>query len=178
MQNSKALTLKAFLAALTQQKSPLETSVQEDLRQIALSLPTSIPVLNALATNVLSLTGPYKEAYNWLSTTNGEGRRKTGVSEDISSYLFHLESLQDILFILERTDNEKMLIDSTHIFTASDPVKAARSFIISLHNFSDVSRRDKQEALAKLRQTMDELSAEAQARGLTPEILESILNDG
>jgi glycerate-2-kinase len=35
----------------------------------------------------------------------------------------------------------------------------------------------KQEAIARLRNTMDEISQEAQERGLTPEILESILND-
>lgn len=33
------------------------------------------------------------------------------------------------------------------------------------------------EAIARLRNTMDKVSQEAQERGLTPEILESILND-
>ncbi len=32
-------------------------------------------------------------------------------------------------------------------------------------------------AISKLNRTMDEISEEAQARGLTPEILESLLND-
>ncbi|QDL12307.1 hypothetical protein DP113_18420 [Brasilonema octagenarum UFV-E1] len=36
---------------------------------------------------------------------------------------------------------------------------------------------DRQEAIARLRNTMDKASLEAQERGLTPEILESILND-
>jgi hypothetical protein len=35
----------------------------------------------------------------------------------------------------------------------------------------------KSEALAQLRQTMDGISAEVAAKGLTPEILESILHD-
>jgi hypothetical protein len=39
------------------------------------------------------------------------------------------------------------------------------------------SRLTREEAIAKLNRTMDEISTEAQARGLTPEILESILND-
>jgi hypothetical protein len=39
------------------------------------------------------------------------------------------------------------------------------------------SRMTREQAIAKLNQTMDEISEEAQARGLTPEILESILND-
>jgi regulator of protease activity HflC (stomatin/prohibitin superfamily) len=39
------------------------------------------------------------------------------------------------------------------------------------------SRLTREEAIAKLNKTMDEISTEAQARGLTPEILESILND-
>jgi len=33
------------------------------------------------------------------------------------------------------------------------------------------------EAIARLRNTMDTISTEAQAQGLTPEILDSILND-
>jgi len=39
------------------------------------------------------------------------------------------------------------------------------------------SMTGKQEAIAKLRQTMDEIGTRAVERGLTPEILESILND-
>ncbi|NJL90110.1 MAG: hypothetical protein HC916_10190 [Coleofasciculaceae cyanobacterium SM2_1_6] len=35
----------------------------------------------------------------------------------------------------------------------------------------------RKEAIARLRNTMDEVSNEAQARGLTPEILAFILND-
>lgn len=35
----------------------------------------------------------------------------------------------------------------------------------------------RKEAAKRLRKTMDVISAEAQAKGLTPEILESILND-
>ena len=38
-------------------------------------------------------------------------------------------------------------------------------------------RTKRQEAIARLRNTMDKASFEAQERGLTPEILESILND-
>ncbi len=36
---------------------------------------------------------------------------------------------------------------------------------------------DKKTTIAQLRQTMAEIGKEAQARGLTPEILEKILND-
>ncbi len=39
------------------------------------------------------------------------------------------------------------------------------------------SRLTREEAIAKLNRTMDEVSTEAHVRGLTPEILESILND-
>ncbi|MBN3989259.1 MAG: hypothetical protein HWQ36_01555 [Nostoc sp. NMS2] len=35
----------------------------------------------------------------------------------------------------------------------------------------------RQKAIVRLRNTMDKISLEAQERGLTPEILESILND-
>lgn len=39
------------------------------------------------------------------------------------------------------------------------------------------SMRTRSEALSQLRQTMEEISAEASDKGLTPEILESILNN-
>jgi hypothetical protein len=39
------------------------------------------------------------------------------------------------------------------------------------------SRLTREAANARLNQTMDEISEEAQAKGLTPEILESILHD-
>jgi hypothetical protein len=39
------------------------------------------------------------------------------------------------------------------------------------------SQLTKEAAIAKLNQTMDNISEQAQARGLTPEMLESILND-
>lgn len=39
------------------------------------------------------------------------------------------------------------------------------------------SMRTRSEALSQLRQTMEEISAEAIDKGLTPEILESILNN-
>jgi regulator of protease activity HflC (stomatin/prohibitin superfamily) len=39
------------------------------------------------------------------------------------------------------------------------------------------SQLTKEAAIAKLNRTMDNISEQAQARGLTPEILESILND-
>jgi len=39
------------------------------------------------------------------------------------------------------------------------------------------SMTSRQEAIAKLRQTMDEIGRRAAERGLTPEILASILND-
>jgi hypothetical protein len=39
------------------------------------------------------------------------------------------------------------------------------------------SMTSRQEATAKLRQTMDEIGRRTAQRGLTPEILESILND-
>ncbi|MBE9004443.1 hypothetical protein IQ259_05210 [Fortiea sp. LEGE XX443] len=39
------------------------------------------------------------------------------------------------------------------------------------------SMTSKQEAIAKLRQTMDEIGTKAVQRGLTPEMLESILNN-
>ncbi len=40
-----------------------------------------------------------------------------------------------------------------------------------------VATESKQDAVDRLKQTMSDISTEAEASGLTPEILESILND-
>lgn len=40
-----------------------------------------------------------------------------------------------------------------------------------------VATGSRQDAVDRLKQTMSDISAEAEANGLTPEILESILND-
>ncbi|RUT07739.1 hypothetical protein DSM106972_019990 [Dulcicalothrix desertica PCC 7102] len=42
-------------------------------------------------------------------------------------------------------------------------------------NKKDIAIQTKKEAIARIMQIMDEISAEAERRGLTPEILESLL---
>lgn len=44
-------------------------------------------------------------------------------------------------------------------------------------NKKEIATRTREEAIAKIQQIMDEISAEAEKRGLTPEILESLLKD-
>ncbi|GAB4209297.1 MAG: hypothetical protein Fur006_68940 [Coleofasciculaceae cyanobacterium] len=72
MKDADALTLKAFLAALCQQPSPLSPAVTMQLQDIAPSLETRILDLHDLAINNPVLTQPYQEARRWLTSTAAE----------------------------------------------------------------------------------------------------------
>ena len=72
MKDADALILKAFLAALCQQPSPLSQAVTMQLQDIAPSLETRILDLHDLAMNSPVLAQPYQEARRWLTSTAAE----------------------------------------------------------------------------------------------------------
>jgi hypothetical protein len=72
MRDADALILKAFLAALCQQRSPLSQEVTIQLRDIAQSLKSRILDLHDLAINTPVLTEPYRDARRWLTSTAAE----------------------------------------------------------------------------------------------------------
>jgi hypothetical protein len=72
MKDADALTLKAFLAALCQQRSPLSEEIRLQLREISQSLETRIMDLHDLAIATPTLAAPYRDARRWLTSTAAE----------------------------------------------------------------------------------------------------------
>ncbi len=69
MKDADILTLKAFLAALCQQRSPLSDTIEEKLADIAQSLETRIGELHDLAISIPALKIPYESARLLLTDT-------------------------------------------------------------------------------------------------------------
>ncbi|HEY9603677.1 MAG TPA: hypothetical protein V6C85_18820 [Allocoleopsis sp.] len=72
MKDADTLILKAFLAALCQQPSPLPEEVTIQLRDIAQSWETRILDLHDLAISTPVLAEPYQQSRRWLSSTAAE----------------------------------------------------------------------------------------------------------
>lgn len=75
MKDADVLILKAFLAALCQQRSPLSDTLKEQLADIAQSLETRIGELNDVAIANPPLKIPYKNARLWLTSTAAERQK-------------------------------------------------------------------------------------------------------
>ncbi|MGK7877329.1 MAG: hypothetical protein AB4426_29735 [Xenococcaceae cyanobacterium] len=135
MKDAEARIIKAFLAALSQERSPLSEEVREKLVGIAQSLETRVMDLHALALSIPTLATSYKDARLLLIATAAE-RDKTGrILPDIED---EDESEGEIINIMRDTRSEvKQLkriletIDSKfdrapQVLSSSDPVQAAR----------------------------------------------------
>jgi hypothetical protein len=72
MKDAEALILKAFLAALCQQPSPLSEEITIQLRDIAQSLEARILDLDDLAKSTPVLAESYKQSRRWLTSTAAE----------------------------------------------------------------------------------------------------------
>jgi hypothetical protein len=72
MKDADALILKAFLAALCQQSSPLSEEVTIQLQDIAQSLEVRVSDLHDLANSTPVLTESYKQSRRWLTSTAAE----------------------------------------------------------------------------------------------------------
>lgn len=69
----------------------------------------------------------------------------------------------------------EVLIDAARVFqnASEDERKSLQSKVSAILKLADPTKQ----STVKLRTIMDEISGEAQAKGLTPEILEFILHD-
>lgn len=72
MKDADALILKAFLAALCQQPSPLSEEITIQLQDIAQSLEARILDLDDLARSTPVLAESYKQSRRWLASTAAE----------------------------------------------------------------------------------------------------------
>lgn len=135
MKDAEALTLKAFLAALYQQQTPLCEDVKLQLREIAQSLETRTLDLHQLAISTPTLKEPYKDARRWLTSTAAErGMGLKFLPGDEADDHDNQETpniTRDVQSQIEKTTElfkaiEAKLEQASQVLSASEPVKAAK----------------------------------------------------
>ena len=135
MKAADAVTLKAFLAALYQQRSPLSDNIKAQLGIIAQSLESRILDLHDLAISTYTLDIPYKKARLWLTSTAAE--RGMGLkflpaddAEDNDSQET-INITRDVRNDIEEMERVMAVIDAKYeqaskVLSAPDPVQAAQ----------------------------------------------------
>jgi len=135
MKDADALILKAFLAALCQQPSPLSQEVTIQLRDIAQTLEARILDLDDLAKSTPVLAESYKQSRRWLASTAAE--RGMGLKflpadaagDDNNREIDNIT--RDTRSAIEQTQQVFSAIDAKlsqapQVLSASNPVQAAK----------------------------------------------------
>jgi len=141
MKDADVLTLKAFLAALCQQRSPLSDTIKEKLADIAQSLETRIGELHDLAISIPALKIPYESARLWLTDTaakekiglkflpadnadDDNNRETPNLTRDIQDFIAQMEcTIATIEAKLDRTQLEQ----TAQILSDPNPVNSAKN---------------------------------------------------
>jgi hypothetical protein len=137
MKYSETLIIKAFLAALIKQQSPLPAAIEQQLTEIAQSLPTKLGELDKLAENIPELKIPYEAAYLCFSLEEAE--RNKGLDflpsaegdEDSSLEMDNITldtrqivlQMKEVLDKIEEKFNEK---EAAQILASSNSVQATK----------------------------------------------------
>lgn len=146
MKDAEADILKAFIAALTQQKEPLPAAVQNELNSLGKTFNTD--KIESIAEKHAPLLSSYEAAHKWLvehSSTRNKGKdflpssssEKDNTSnteiDNASSDIQDLKSLPEILAkIEERLDHKNLVTLGSEIFNTSDPVQSAKDAMFAL----------------------------------------------
>ena len=143
MNDSDKLVVKAFLYALSQQKTQLSEEVQAKIGAIFASLETQFSKLHNLALKTSSLKNAYHNAELWLNATVAERRRglkflplydphddgrgeMANITDDPTKAIAQMEK---ILEIIDRNPNEAIKTQSQ-----PNPIQALQKFIANRLN--------------------------------------------
>ncbi len=141
MKDTEADILKAFIAALTQQKEPLPTDVQKELNSLSETLNTD--ELDIIAKKYPPLLDSYEKAHSLLveksntlrkgkdfvpDSSSEKDRTSNTEIDNASSDIHDLKSLPEILAKIEErlNNNENLATLSSEIFNAPDAVQSAQ----------------------------------------------------
>jgi hypothetical protein len=141
MKDADVLTLKAFLAALCQQRSPLSDTIKGKLADIARSPETRIGELDDVAIANPPLKIPYKNARLWLTSTAAERQKGLKIlpldnadddnNQETSNSTRNIqEYIVQMAGIIERIESqlEQNQIDQeARILVEPDPVNSAKN---------------------------------------------------
>ena len=146
MTDTDAEIAKAFIAALMLQTEPLSVEVQSALNTIGQTF--EIEQLHNIAEDNASLRSFYQKATDWQTThssqrNKGKMVRPNSASEkqntmnteldNTSSSISNLQSLPEIIEQIEQKVSSNQLTELiSKIFSASDSIQAAQSFVLPL----------------------------------------------
>ena len=143
MKDTDKLIIQAFLFALVQQKFPLPEPVRLELATIAANLAVKPMALHHFAVQSARLKTPYHYGYNWLVgregiRTMGKSQYFPGDEEEEGDRGDEIENVNRDYYttpvskeeILERISANYNFPQAQQIFTAPDPVQAARNIYI------------------------------------------------
>ena len=146
MTDTDAEIAKAFIAALMLQTEPLSVEVQSALNTIGQTF--EIEQLHNIAEDNASLRSFYQKATDWQTTHSSQRNKGKGVRpnsepekqntmntelDNTSSSISNLQSLPDIIEQIEQKVSSNQLTELiSKIFSASDSIQAAQSFVLPL----------------------------------------------
>ena len=146
MEDNKDEIVKAFIVAIIRQTEPLPAAVQSEFNKIGAAF-TTIDILK-LAKLHPPLQKSYQETRTWQTThssirNKGKGVRPNSASEkqntmnteldNTSSSISNLQSLPEIIEQIEQKVSSNQLTELiSKIFSASDSIQAAQSFVLPL----------------------------------------------
>jgi len=145
IQDQEAVTLKAFLAALATQSTPLAAEIQTKLNQYSANHDQHITDLDAIARQNPDLREPYLTARKLLDafpernrgldfTPNPSAEKQNPESGaiDNTSQLHSSTPLEALLQELEKTDDKNLSKITTSVLESANSVEAAPWFIFNL----------------------------------------------
>ncbi|WP_323220857.1 hypothetical protein [Spirulina sp. 06S082] len=137
--DSDALIVKAFLAALSQQDT-IPEGLPNDLRKIAQNLSQNLEKLYTIATKIPEFATEYHRAYDLLNTASAERGMGLDFTPDDSSVPTlsttidnsvpdpsQRPKMTEVLAKLEQFDNETLAKKTWAVFTASDPAEELKN---------------------------------------------------
>ena len=140
MKDYEAVTLKAFLAALANQSTPLAAEVQTQLNQIGANHDQHITELDAIARQNPDLKEPYKAARKLLDSPQERNKGRASSPDptiekqnlentqlENISQLRESTSLENLVQKLEKVDDQKLSEITTSILESANSVTSAQN---------------------------------------------------
>jgi hypothetical protein len=139
MKDHEAVTLKAFLVALTTQSEPLPPDLQNQLHLLSENLLANLVKLDAIARQSSVLSAIYKSARQYFDAPSerskgldfppdaqAEKQNTENFLIDNTTQLRRLTNLEKLLSTVQKIDNDNLCKISTTTLKADDSVKEAQ----------------------------------------------------
>lgn len=143
MNSLDAITLKAFLVALTQLEGSLSAELQIELNAIGKKFPSGVSRLHALAKRLAPLEQAYKKTRRILQADSGERLRYAGVDVEDASQSYEKEVQGLAVRILNASDSVAL---AKEIATESSAMKQLLFQLQSETSLREANTQDEAES--------------------------------